>query len=144
MDVGGLLTDERAVAPVVATVLMVAITVVVAALVGGVVLGVGERVDSAPQTSFAFDFDASATEVDVRHRGGDRIEVGGNANRVLVTSSAGPSATWIGGGSGNQTIAVTDTMENVDYGASGATVRVVWEDVDNESSATLAQEEAPE
>jgi archaeal flagellin N-terminal-like domain len=143
MELRSLLTDERAVSPVIAVILMVAVTVILAAVVGTTVLGAGQGVEPnpAPQASFGFDFNESSQKVDVNHRGGDRIEVGENAQRVAVVSAAGTSETWID--SPGQSISAGETKEDVDYGAPEATVRVVWEGAKNDSSATLAQQQAP-
>jgi len=51
---------------------MVAITVILAAVIGTFVLGLGDQVESAPQASFDFNYDNDDT-VTVRHRGGDNI-----------------------------------------------------------------------
>ena len=55
MQIKELLTgDERAVSPVIGVILMVAITVILAAVIGTFVLGLGDRVSqSAPQASFS-------------------------------------------------------------------------------------------
>mgnify|MGYP000509375061 CR=1 FL=1 len=68
--------DSRAVSPVIGVILMVAITVILAAVIGTFVLGLGDSVESAPQASFNFDYDdtASTEEVTIRHRGGDNID----------------------------------------------------------------------
>ena len=72
-------TDDRAVSPVIGVILMVAITVILAAVIGTFVLGLGDQVESAPQASFNFqevdvtDADNDGT-LEVRHRGGDNID----------------------------------------------------------------------
>ena len=53
--------DSRAVLPVIGVILMVAITVILAAVIGTFVLGLGDSVESAPQASFNFDYDDSVT-----------------------------------------------------------------------------------
>jgi flagellin-like protein len=50
-----LLSDERAVSPVIGVILMVAITVILAAVIGTFVLGLGQNVQSTPSASFDFD-----------------------------------------------------------------------------------------
>lgn len=51
------LTDEEAVSPVIGVILMVAITVILAAVIATFVLGLGEQVSStAPNTSFSFEY----------------------------------------------------------------------------------------
>jgi len=64
--------DGRAVSPVIGVILMVAITVILAAVIGTFVLGLGDSVESAPQASFDFDYDGN--DVTIKHRGGDNID----------------------------------------------------------------------
>jgi flagellin-like protein len=67
--------DSRAVSPVIGVILMVAITVILAAVIGTFVLGLGDQVESAPQASFDFDYDdTGSSELTIRHRGGDSID----------------------------------------------------------------------
>ncbi|WP_049908828.1 MULTISPECIES: type IV pilin [Halorubrum] len=48
--------DDRAVSPVIGVILMVAITVILAAVIGTFVLGLGDQLgDTAPQASFSVD-----------------------------------------------------------------------------------------
>jgi flagellin-like protein len=69
--------DSRAVSPVIGVILMVAITVILAAVIGTFVLGLGDNIDSAPQASVDFEAgDIGGTNVtNVTHRGGDNIPV---------------------------------------------------------------------
>ena len=66
--------DSRAVSPVIGVILMVAITVILAAVIGTFVLGLGDQVESAPHASFSFDLDESSDTLTVSHRGGDTID----------------------------------------------------------------------
>ena len=72
--------DDRAVSPVIGVILMVAITVILAAVIGTFVLGLGDQVDdTTPNTQLAFDVDVDDDELDgvsIEHRGGDRIDTG--------------------------------------------------------------------
>ena len=68
----------RAVSPVIGVILMVAITVILAAVIGTFVLGLGDQVESAPQASFNFDTNDDEDTVEIVHRGGDNI----NTNNV--------------------------------------------------------------
>ena len=52
---------------------MVGITVILAAVIGTFVLGLGDQVESAPQASFDFQ-EGDAGELDITHRGGDTID----------------------------------------------------------------------
>jgi len=85
---------SRAVSPVIGVILMVAITVILAAVIGTFVLGLGDSVDSAPQASFNFDVDETNNELQITHRGGDTIQtsdiqvrVGGTDTDLLGSSS---------------------------------------------------------
>ncbi|SDM94340.1 flagellin N-terminal-like domain-containing protein [Halogranum gelatinilyticum] len=69
-------TDDRAVSPVIGVILMVAITVILAAVIGTFVLGLGDSVsDTSPQASLSFDYTADAADstIEVTHSGGDAI-----------------------------------------------------------------------
>jgi len=108
MEFKQLLDDDRAVSPVIGVILMVAITVILAAVIGTFVLGLGDQVQSTtPQASFGFDqstvtvddgtnptFDVTA--VTVTHDTGDSISesdisvsVNGNAAWDLTNTSTG-------------------------------------------------------
>ena len=64
--------EERAVSPVIGVILMVAITVILAAVIGTFVLGLGDSVETAPQASISVT-DASDDEITLEHRGGDAL-----------------------------------------------------------------------
>ncbi|MEF8885577.1 MAG: type IV pilin N-terminal domain-containing protein, partial [Haloarculaceae archaeon] len=58
MKISELFTDDDAVSPVIGVILMVAITVILAAVIATFVLGLGDQVsNTAPQASFGFDWD---------------------------------------------------------------------------------------
>jgi len=78
--------DSRAVSPVIGVILMVAITVILAAVIGTFVLGLGDSVESAPQASFNFDFDSSNDNVTLTHRGGDNINTNNTEVRINGTA----------------------------------------------------------
>jgi len=54
MQLKELLTEKRAVSPVIGVILMVAITVILAAVIGTFVLGLGDQVESSPQAGVSF------------------------------------------------------------------------------------------
>ncbi|PSQ55957.1 type IV pilin [Halobacteriales archaeon SW_8_68_21] len=67
-----MLNDDRGVSPVIGVILMVAITVILAAVIGTFVLGLGDSLsDSTPQAQLNADF--SNGNVTMEHRGGDTI-----------------------------------------------------------------------
>ena len=74
MDLKKLFTEERAVSPVIGVILMVAITVILAAVIGAFVLGLGGETQETPQASLSFELDESNDEVTIEHRGGDTLD----------------------------------------------------------------------
>jgi len=61
--------DNRAVSPVIGVILMVAITVILAAVIGGFVLGLGGDLQSAPQAQISIASDGSTTFNDAGYTG---------------------------------------------------------------------------
>lgn len=73
----------RAVSSVLAVVLLVAVTVLLAATVGALALST-DVLEPAPRTVFDADVDAAADRVSVTHRGGDPVDPGRLRVRILV------------------------------------------------------------
>ena len=82
MNIRKLLIDDEAVSPVIGVILMVAITVILAAVIGTFVLGLGDQVQStSPQATFAFDYTNSSNSIpgdslSITHDGGDSVPSG--------------------------------------------------------------------
>ena len=88
-------SDDRAVSPVIGVILMVAITVILAAVIGTFVLGLGDSLgDNQPSAQINVgidDSDADVPVLEIEHNGGDSIDT--NALRVVVNDqSAGTTA----------------------------------------------------
>jgi len=135
-------TDDDAVSPVIGVILMVAITVILAAVIGTFVLNLGQGINqSAPQASFGFDYNTSTDNVTVTHETGDSV----SASQVNVTSDAtidyGNSTTFesLGGDISAGESATYNSTDDWD----GQTVRVIWTSQNGETSATLSQSTAP-
>ena len=78
--------DDRGVSPVIGVILMVAITVILAAVIGTFVLGLGDSVgDNQPTAQLSVDLDQTEGEesLTIEHNGGDSIS--SEALRVVVT-----------------------------------------------------------
>ena len=155
MQLHDLLEDDDAVSPVIGVILMVAITVILAAVIGTFVLGLTDSAASnTPTASFDVSWDSSASpsntelyqggsgnaddgvtggELTVGHTSGDTIE----ASQLSVTDDDGGTIEPF---SGDVTAGDSVTF------AAGAddTVRVVWESDDGETTDTLAEWEGPE
>ncbi|WP_148414254.1 type IV pilin [Haloferax sp. KTX1] len=138
MDIKNFLSESRAVSPVIGVILMVAITVILAAVIGTFVLGLGDQVgDTAPQASFTFDHERSTGNLTITHESGAAIDPA----RVTISgpidedgdawNEVDTTATEISAGS---SITVVATGASFD---SGETVRVVWTSESGSNSATL-------
>ena len=76
--------DDRGVSPVIGVILMVAITVILAAVIGTFVLGLGDSVgDNQPAAQLSVDLNQTGENLTIEHGGGDSID--SEALRVVVT-----------------------------------------------------------
>jgi len=154
MDFKNLLDDEKAVSPVIGVILMVAITVILAAVIGTFVLGLGDQVqETTPNANFAFDYTEgdTADTLEITHETGDKLEA---PNVEVVVSGASPESvddtyawdTDLDGGdpvsAGSSVTLDSDTDADLDL--SEATVRVTWSSESGDSSSTLAKWSGPE
>ncbi|QLG61100.1 type IV pilin [Halorarum salinum] len=144
-----LIEDERAVSPVIGVILMVAITVILAAVIGTFVLGLGNNLgDTAPNANFDFDYDdptgAGDYDVTATHQGGATID-SDNADSLVLSASETepePNGDEVDIGTLNDGVSSGDseTLEDV---MSGADIRVVWTSPDGSNSQTIAESQAP-
>ncbi|WP_280536388.1 type IV pilin N-terminal domain-containing protein [Halopenitus sp. POP-27] len=140
-DLKNLFTEDRAVSPVIGVILMVAITVILAAVIGTFVLGLGDDLQNTqPTASFNFDFEADGNGT-ISHAGGDTIPEG---DLVTVNSTgedlAEPSnGTWNTPISAGNSIRINTSSSNW----SGQTISVNWQSADGSSSAQLGSQDAP-
>jgi len=95
MNLKTLIHDDDAVSPVIGVILMVAITVILAAVIASFVLGLGDSQETAPNASFDFDYDAGSDVLTVTKSGGDAID---GANVYIRGSSPNPNSVGITGG----------------------------------------------
>ena len=151
-----LFDDDRAVSPVIGVILMVAITVILAAVIGTFVLGLGDQIQSTtPQASFGFDSADSATNVTITHESGNSIP----ASNINISATSNFSATGDTSATDNFTSyswadfpsASTDvsagssvTVTSTTGGFGGETIRVIYSSPDSDSSFTLGKFEVPE
>ena len=149
MNLKQLLNDDDAVSPVIGVILMVAITVILAAVIGTFVLGLGDQVQTtAPNAQFSFEYDsAEAGNLTVTHEGGDGIA----SNEVYLTGDVNDNGSWVDTDpsyadtlrAGDEAlVAGPDYSSNYNWTTSdetgeGAEVRVVWQDSDSDQSSTL-------
>ena len=144
-----LLTDDDAVSPVIGVILMVAITVILAAVIASFVLGLGDSTSTTPSASFDFEYNSADGNVTVTHETGDNID----ENRLSVvlngTSKDWPSSATSGDTVSSGTTIVVgqngDIFASTDLNASsGDTIKIAWNSEDGESSSTLGEYNVPD
>ena len=133
--------DDRAVSPVIGVILMVAITVILAAVIGTFVLGLGDQVqESAPNAQININADADNEIVNVTHNGGDTFHEDNTGDLYVVNGSGGQAT------DGDE-FDLSDGFsggDQVDPGfdvplESGENVRLIWEAPNSDRTATIAE-----
>lgn len=130
-----------------------ALPVVLGAVFGSFVLGLGssQRSPPMPQVSFGFDYDADAGVLEVTHEAGDHARAdqlflrGDGLTSAEGTDMSGPGQ-WAGTASGTtdgQPAVVAGDSVTVGFEADGV-CSVVWESADTDMSAELASFQGPE
>ena len=116
-------TDDRAVSPVIGVILMVAITVILAAVIGTFVLGLGDSLgDSQPTASIGIENDTNtAGGVTITHSGGDAI----NGSDLIVKDTSGNTNSSVGD------LAVGDSTTVSGLATNETTVRLIHEPSDS-------------
>jgi flagellin-like protein len=139
MELKQFFTDDDAVSPVIGVILMVAITVILAAVIGTFVLGIGQNQSTTPQATFNFEYDESSYEVDIRHSGGDTFN-NENSNSVEIksTNSSNGPLTWLSS-AGEISAGSTNTIG----GAGGDTISIIWTAPGGDKSQTVGEFDVP-
>jgi len=147
MNIKNLFADDNAVSPVIGVILMVAITVILAAVIASFVLGLGDQNNPAPTADFDFNWDNGTATADdgdltITHNDGDELD----ATSVYVRGDFGNSGDdWQTlSSSSPSTIAAGESITIGGSMASDYTIRVVWEDPDSDSTSTLNTDEGPD
>ncbi|MFT4922777.1 MAG: FlaG/FlaF family flagellin (archaellin) [Haloarculaceae archaeon] len=139
--------------------LMVAITVILAAVIATFVLGLGSQVsDTAPQASFDFDYDSSGDDdfsnsvgstnamdgvLTITHTGGATIE----AQQLSTSGSSvsGVNVKWSDSNAGYGDPSEITAGNDLKVGmSSGDTIQVIWENAEGTNSATLGEFDGPD
>jgi flagellin-like protein len=155
------LRNDDAVSPVIGVILMVAITVILAAVIATFVLGLGDQVsNTAPQASFDFDYNSTGNSsqaaynqtipapngtLTITHAGGATLD----ADNIRIT-----------GVNGSETVELTDDKftnaqytsgdelsagDNIELGVKpGDDIRVIWRNDEETDSATLREYTVPD
>ncbi|MCU4716804.1 type IV pilin N-terminal domain-containing protein [Halapricum hydrolyticum] len=148
MQLKQLLSDDDAVSPVIGVILMVAITVILAAVIASFVLGLGDTTQTTPSASFDFDYDSNNNAVTITHQSGDtltasQVSVNVNGTDPGSVGTNGYSFTDFSGSeiSSGSTATVSEGTTPPTIG--GAEITVTWQSDDGESSSTLGSFDVP-
>ena len=161
MQLRQLLDDDDAVSPVIGVILMVAITVILAAVIATFVLGLGEQVSqTSPNTSFSFDYEEVQSNEDDSWN--ETAQSSSDDAILTITHSGGPNIDaeqlGVAGSSINGSAQWDDTSQDPQYSAgdeisAGDSVEyaienddrisVTWENEEGTESATLQNFIAP-
>ncbi len=132
MQLSTLFSSKRAVSPVIGVILMVAITVILAAVIGAFVLGFGSQLSStAPQASFEFSY--SDGNVTIVHGGGDTL----TASQIEISGLADPN-----GLESDERFRTGDTLVD-NKETDGDRVRVIWNNPSGGSSNVIGSSTVP-
>jgi FlaG/FlaF family flagellin (archaellin) len=132
-------TDDRAISPVIGVILMISLAVLVASMIGGFVLGMGDNLQAqAPDAGFTFDYNANDGTISITHDGGQPFTAD-NTQSLMVrqTGSATATEVWVDGTTGAFPVTAGDQITPSFTLASGDEVRVVWISADESSTDTL-------
>ena len=159
MELKGLFTDDDAVSPVIGVILMVAITVILAAVIASFVLGLGNSAqDQTPTASFGFDYDGDGNgqgNLSVSHGGGDPIEAQNLYVRGTGFDDTYKDSTDLhDAGSWDEADGDENSYSSVEEITSGKrivvgvssdyAIDVVYESQDQEESSTLTSDSGPD
>ena len=137
MNFKELFTNNRAVSPVIGVILMVAITVILAAVVGSFVLGLaGDVSESAPTVQIDFSYNSEEEQVTLTHDGGSSF----SSDTVRLTGAGDPIDLndW-----GNGQVRAGDSVTvDIPNAEEGDTLRVIWEGSGG-SSSVIARSTVP-
>ncbi|GGM72154.1 flagellin-like protein [Halarchaeum rubridurum] len=152
MDLNQLLSDDRGVSPVIGVILMVAITVILAAVIGTFVLGLGGNVgNNAPSATFNYDYenfsdDNANNTITITDQGGDSLDSSTISVTIGSATANATDGTTSFGTSPDYTITSTDwngdniqagdsiTIQGNNTEPSDETVQVVWQSSGGSSS----------
>jgi len=148
MDLKRLFNDDDAVSPVIGVILMVAITVILAAVIASFVIGLGdENQTTKPSTTFEFDYDSGESDLTISVGSGKNLE----AEQVELTGTPGSGSSttmqawsdYTSGKSGSTgTLSAGSSLTiNVD---TDYDISVIWNDPDTENSFTMNSDSGPD
>jgi len=141
-----MLQEDDAVSPVIGVILMVAITVILAAVIASFVLGLGGQADDvAPNTNFQFDYNGG-TELEVSVSGGQTVQASRlsfSGNNINQFDGEQWDTVPPGSYDGESQLSAGDSITG-DVGGSNYEIDIVWTSQDGGTSSTLASDSGPD
>ena len=125
-------STDRAVSPVIGVILMVAITVILAAVIGVFVLGLADDLGDGPtQATLSFDTDTDGDNLIITHDGGDSLELVDGDYDIIVNGSTVSDFDWS-----------SDVTEDTETFSSGESVTIaktaIEDEIDGDSDVTVS------
>lgn len=133
-------TDDRGVSPVIGVILMVALTVILATVLGTVVLDFASGVSEQPPQA-AFDYEFEQENVTITHVSGDEID--NESLEVQIGEKQVLADSVDDGWSDTVTAGDSVTINRTAAGASRETIRIIWQNPSSSSANTLDSREWP-
>ena len=137
-------TNGRAVSPVVGVALLIAIAVILAAVIGAVVLGLGTGGADTPQAQLQIDFDSDDDDALLLvHNGGEPLE----ADRIVVSIDGDADYELEDDLTAGQSVQIVDD-DNEDNGPTADNndnendITIIWDDPNSDTEYVLEQFEA--
>ncbi len=131
MKLNKLIGDDAGVSPVIGVILMVAITVILAAVIGTFVLSGDLLGEPAPQVNWDYSYDSDDNNVTVVHDGGDEVAEGTLSIAGDVSAENEDNGPY---SAGDSFVVGDDGDFDTDDVESGDTIRLVWSSGDGSSS----------
>ncbi len=122
-------SDDRAVSPVVGTALLIGITVILASVIGSVVLGIGVGPAQTPQVTLSFEVPDGSDEIVLRHEGGPPL----NSDEIVVVDQDGNELAGL-----DKDLTTGGQQTIVDDSSDVERISVVWQDPDGDTESVLA------
>jgi len=133
--------DDRAVSPVIGVILMVAITVLLAALAGVFVVGIGQDNKTVPSAKFDYEYNQTAEEVTITHVGGDEFNDGNSESlEIVLYDNTGPDdLTMAGSGFDVDSGVNASAQETIRNAKRGDQIRIVWTHPDGSTTQVVSR-----
>jgi len=131
--------SDRAVSPIVATLILIALVVVMGGAVATMLFGFGSGTTQTPHAKLTFNYQASQSQVTIRDTGGPKLNDQNTLN-LTVNVNGSPQKVWANSSSGFPVKAGNQKTVAV---SAGDHVSVVWTGPNGKNTATLASFDVP-